>query len=140
MPLRLQFRNADRAILTVRNAVFTTFFLLLITYPVFDRQLHLGAMGAMNPILIYTILALGLNIVVGFAGLLDLGYAAFFAIGGETAAFFPSPPTPLPFSPPPQVRCHSAPISGWRWWRAGSWLPRADSSSARPHCGCEAIT
>src|SRR3954467_14707389 len=96
MPLRLQFRNADRAILTVRNAVFTTFFLLLITYPVFDRQLHLGAMGAMNPILIFTILALGLNIVVGFAGLLDLGYAAFFAIGGYTAAFLTSPPSPLP--------------------------------------------
>jgi branched-chain amino acid transport system permease protein len=30
----------------------------------------------------FAILALGLNIVVGFAGLLDLGYAAFFAIGG----------------------------------------------------------
>ena len=31
--------------------------------------------------LLYTILALGLNIVVGYAGLLDLGYAAFFAVG-----------------------------------------------------------
>ena len=31
--------------------------------------------------LIYVLLALGLNIVVGYAGLLDLGYAAFFAIG-----------------------------------------------------------
>ena len=29
----------------------------------------------------FMLLALGLNIVVGFAGLLDLGYAAFFAIG-----------------------------------------------------------
>src|ERR1700752_3947857 len=29
----------------------------------------------------YVLLALGLNIVVGFAGLLDLGYAAFFAVG-----------------------------------------------------------
>jgi branched-chain amino acid transport system permease protein len=34
---------------------------------------------------IYTLLALGLNVVVGFAGLLDLGYAAFFAIGAYTA-------------------------------------------------------
>src|SRR6185312_13782202 len=32
----------------------------------------------------YATLALGLNIVVGFAGLLDLGYAAFFAIGAYT--------------------------------------------------------
>jgi branched-chain amino acid transport system permease protein len=36
----------------------------------------------------YAILALGLNVVVGQAGLLDLGYAAFFAIGSYTAAIF----------------------------------------------------
>src|SRR5437764_2633816 len=53
-------------------------------------------MGAFPTILIYTVLALGLNIVVGFAGLLDLGYAAFFAIGGYTAAFLTSPQSPLP--------------------------------------------
>ncbi len=40
---------------------------------------------------IYILLALGLNIVVGFAGLLDLGYAAFFAIGSYTFAFAASP-------------------------------------------------
>ena len=34
----------------------------------------------------YVVMALGLNIVVGFAGLLDLGYVAFFAIGAYTAA------------------------------------------------------
>ncbi len=31
--------------------------------------------------LLYVLLALGLNIVVGYAGLLDLGYVAFFAVG-----------------------------------------------------------
>jgi branched-chain amino acid transport system permease protein len=35
---------------------------------------------------IYVLLALGLNVVVGFAGLLDLGYAAFFAIGAYSTA------------------------------------------------------
>jgi ABC-type branched-subunit amino acid transport system permease subunit len=40
---------------------------------------------------IFILLALGLNIVVGFAGLLDLGYAAFFAIGAYTYAFGASP-------------------------------------------------
>ena len=35
-------------------------------------------------------MALGLNIVVGFAGLLDLGYVAFFAIGAHAAAHFGS--------------------------------------------------
>jgi branched-chain amino acid transport system permease protein len=40
---------------------------------------------------IYILLALGLNVVVGFAGLLDLGYAAFFAIGAYTTASMASP-------------------------------------------------
>ena len=39
---------------------------------------------------VYMLLALGLNVVVGFAGLLDLGYAAFFAIGAYTYAFIAS--------------------------------------------------
>ena len=38
----------------------------------------------------YVIMALGLNIVVGFAGLLDLGYVAFYAIGAHVAAHFGS--------------------------------------------------
>jgi branched-chain amino acid transport system permease protein len=38
----------------------------------------------------WVLLAIGLNVVVGFAGLLDLGYAAFFAIGAYTYAFFAS--------------------------------------------------
>ena len=40
---------------------------------------------------IFVLLALGLNIVVGLSGLLDLGYAAFFAIGAYTYAFAASP-------------------------------------------------
>jgi branched-chain amino acid transport system permease protein len=39
---------------------------------------------------VYVLLALGLNVVVGFAGLLDLGYAAFFAIGAYTYALLAS--------------------------------------------------
>jgi branched-chain amino acid transport system permease protein len=41
--------------------------------------------------LIYCMQALGLNIVAGYSGMLDLGYVAFFAIGGYTAAFLNSP-------------------------------------------------
>jgi branched-chain amino acid transport system permease protein len=41
--------------------------------------------------LLYTMLALGLNIVVGFAGLLDLGYVAFFAVGAYLYALLASP-------------------------------------------------
>jgi branched-chain amino acid transport system permease protein len=41
--------------------------------------------------LLYILLALGLNIVVGFAGLLDLGYIAFFAVGAYSYALLASP-------------------------------------------------
>src|SRR5262249_55370143 len=40
---------------------------------------------------IFVALALGLNIVVGLAGLLDLGYVAFFAVGAYSWAIFGSP-------------------------------------------------
>jgi len=41
--------------------------------------------------ILYILLALGLNIVVGFAGLLDLGYVAFYAVGAYTYALLASP-------------------------------------------------
>ena len=41
--------------------------------------------------LLYIMLALGLNIVVGFAGLLDLGYIAFYAVGAYLYALLSSP-------------------------------------------------
>lgn len=78
-----------------RNAFLVTFIILLAVYPLIDSTFGWGKMGAFPAILIYTLLALGLNIVVGFAGLLDLGYVAFFAIGGYTAAFLTSPVSPI---------------------------------------------
>ncbi len=47
---------------------------------------------------IYLLMALGLNIVVGYAGLLDLGYVAFFAVGAYSTAILTSPQSPA-FSP-----------------------------------------
>ena len=41
--------------------------------------------------LLYVMLALGLNIVVGYAGLLDLGYVAFYAVGAYLFALMASP-------------------------------------------------
>ena len=41
--------------------------------------------------LVFMMMAVGLNIVVGYAGLLDLGYVAFYATGAYTAAWFASP-------------------------------------------------
>ncbi|HAT32351.1 MAG TPA: ABC transporter ATP-binding protein, partial [Janthinobacterium sp.] len=45
----------------------------------------------MDMALMYIMLALGLNIVVGFAGLLDLGYIAFYALGAYMTALLASP-------------------------------------------------
>src|SRR5690606_25214458 len=56
----------------------------------------LGTVGqswvrTLNFALLYVMLALGLNIVVGFAGLLDLGYIAFYAVGAYVWALLASP-------------------------------------------------
>ena len=46
--------------------------------------------NVVDQVLTFALMALGLNIVVGFAGLLDLGYVAFFAIGAYTTALLTS--------------------------------------------------
>jgi len=47
--------------------------------------------SVMNIVFIFVMMGLGLNIVVGYAGLLDLGYVAFFAIGAYVYAFVAAP-------------------------------------------------
>ena len=44
----------------------------------------------MVPVLVFVVMALGLNVVVGYAGLLDLGYVAFYAAGAYVAGWFAS--------------------------------------------------
>ena len=44
-----------------------------------------------NLAILFALLSLGLNIVVGFAGLLDLGYIAFYGVGAYTWALLASP-------------------------------------------------
>ena len=58
------------------------------TLPFWMNQGHLFAYGLYT--LLYALLALGLNIVVGFAGLLDLGYVAYFGIGAYGYALLSS--------------------------------------------------
>lgn len=66
---------------------------------VFALGIVLPYFGTLNPFYIdvatqagiFTALALGLNVVVGFAGLLDLGYVAFFAVGAYAWAIFSTP-------------------------------------------------
>jgi branched-chain amino acid transport system permease protein len=60
-------------------------------FPVVDKVLKWGTLNDVTDVLVLVILALGLNIVVGYAGLLDFGYAAFFAIGAYTAGILTWP-------------------------------------------------
>ena len=63
---------------------------IVISFPFADNFTGLGWTSLIIFALIYVILAMGLNIVVGYAGLLDLGYAAFFAIGAYTTGILSS--------------------------------------------------
>ncbi len=63
----------------------------LLGYPFLDRALNLQTLNAVTDAAVFVVLALGLNIVVGYAGLLDLGYAAFFAIGAYTTGILTWP-------------------------------------------------
>ena len=82
----MQIRLAPNRL--VWTVVFCT---VVLAYPFVDLALHAQTVHAVTDAMIYVLLALGLNIVVGYAGLLDLGYAAFFAIGAYTMGILNSP-------------------------------------------------
>ena len=85
-----------------RTILLTILAILAVIYPALHSQ-FLGAFSrnvfpmpfpdetTVTFMLIFGIMAIGLNIVAGFAGLLDLGYVAFYALGAYTSAFFASP-------------------------------------------------
>ena len=54
-----------------------------------------GWSGVLFLIVVYMIVAVGLNVVIGLAGLLDLGYIGFYALGAYSVALFGSPDSPV---------------------------------------------
>src|SRR5438876_627435 len=85
-------------------AVPATVLALVVAYPFFIQQTNyqrflfnlpifntFPSMDTMVSMIIFAMMAIGLNMVVGYAGLLDLGYVAFYAIGAYTAAWLASP-------------------------------------------------
>jgi branched-chain amino acid transport system permease protein len=73
--------------------VFLIAAVLLISLPLLAQYMDLGQgpIRIMALALLYVLLALGLNIVVGYAGLLDLGFVAFYAVGAYMYALLASP-------------------------------------------------
>ncbi|OFW27495.1 MAG: ABC transporter ATP-binding protein [Acidobacteria bacterium RIFCSPLOWO2_02_FULL_65_29] len=65
--------------------------IVLILLPFALSQVGTTWVRIANFAMLYVLLALGLNIVVGFAGLLDLGYIAFYAVGAYAYALLASP-------------------------------------------------
>jgi branched-chain amino acid transport system permease protein len=95
-------RQPPRGVAWVKDntgLLFTTVVILLaILYPTYVEELQgwpvigpfIPGVGSMVVMIIFTMMAIGLNIVVGYAGLLDLGYVAFYAAGAYVAAWFAS--------------------------------------------------
>ena len=63
----------------------------LVLFPFIASHFGNSWVRIMDMVLLYIMLALGLNIVVGFAGLLDLGYIAFYAVGAYMTGLLASP-------------------------------------------------
>ncbi len=63
----------------------------LLVLPLLLQQAGNAWVRIVDMALLYVLLALGLNIIVGYAGLLDLGYVAFFAVGAYLFALLSSP-------------------------------------------------
>ena len=74
-----------------KNFTYLLMGLALLVLPLFLQMGGNAWVRIVDMALLYVLLALGLNIVVGYAGLLDLGYVAFFAVGAYLAALLGSP-------------------------------------------------
>jgi branched-chain amino acid transport system permease protein len=72
----------------VATAAFLAFLIVLphLTIPILNTPDSQFSSVLFYPVGIYVLIAIGLNVVVGEAGLLDLGYVAFFAVGGYSMA------------------------------------------------------
>ena len=90
--------------------------------------------------LIYVILGLGLNIVVGFAGLLDLGYVGFYAVGAYTYAllyqYFGLELLGLPADRRPRWRRCSASCSAFRCCACAATTWRSSRSASAKSSAC----
>ena len=90
---RMERMNLDPDVLFRKNAIAVALTILAVIF----LPMILG--GLTNELLsnvgLFVLMGLGLNIVVGSAGLLDLGYVAFFAVGAYTTAVLTSPLSPF---------------------------------------------
>ena len=93
-----RLQNLDYVELLKRFALPAGLLLVAFLYPQYVESLHdwpvigdfVPSLNSVVIMIVFTMMAVGLNIVVGYAGLLDLGYVAFYAAGAYVAAWFAS--------------------------------------------------
>src|SRR6476661_3653160 len=102
VPVNLAFRNwmvalpkSVKIILMVLAALFAYALPLLQLPFITTPDTDFG--GVLFIVSLYALIALGLNIVVGYAGLLDLGYVGFYAVGAYTVAVLTSQHANIPW-------------------------------------------
>jgi branched-chain amino acid transport system permease protein len=90
--MSLSIHQSSKSDPRLARAAFLGLAILLALLPfLVDAGMGRGWVRILDFALLYVMLALGLNIVVGFAGLLDLGYVAFYAVGAYLYAILASP-------------------------------------------------
>ena len=103
---------------------FTVVALLPLYTPPFLNTPGISFGGTMAQFAMVAIIAIGLNVVVGQAGLLDLGYVGFYAVGAYTVALLTSPDSPWN-----QVGVDGFLNKDWAWLAC---VPLAMAVTARP--------
>ena len=87
-PRRMEHGRIAAIVLVTFGVIFPYIREYLVDFPVIGD--FVPGIRSMVYVLVVTMMALGLNIVVGYAGLLDLGYVAFYAAGAYTAGWLAS--------------------------------------------------
>ena len=118
-------------------ALFVAGAIALLILPLFAQYFGNGWVRILDSALLYMMLALGLNIVVGYAGLLDLGYVAFYAVGAYLFGLLASPHLTETFDWFKNTFQHGCTRRSGSSSRSVRWSrARSACCSARPRCGC----
>jgi branched-chain amino acid transport system permease protein len=87
----LLYREEENSLILLRRFWLPALLIAVaFVFPIVDEAFDLLLIYPVIIITVYVMLALGLNIVVGFAGLLDLGFVAFYALGAYVVGWFAS--------------------------------------------------
>ena len=79
-------KRLTQILILVKSKKFLAVFLPLAFLAIPHVMTNMYYLGIVNYMILYTILCMGLNLILGYAGLLSLGHAAFYGLGGYTTA------------------------------------------------------